>query len=384
MRDTISIIGGGISGITTAVTLQLLGYQTLCFAEHLVDEDAPHDPRFASLYPAASVIPHSVHNEHLNSLFPNSLSVFGMLYKKAFPGIAKHRHFEVFEFPVEAPDYTSFLENYLPLQQIQSSRIPHRPEAPVLYGWRFDCFVGEWPVYIQQLYKLYKQLGGKIHKKKVLKNEIGKLPSEVIINCSGIWSRELFEDTAETKITRGHTVHIFDKPKVKDSEGRICSYNYTPLPSIYATPEGEPCDVYFYPIGNKWILGGSRESGSLNKTGQWSGKVSAENVRVKGKTIPSSIIDLNGEILRNIYQQKLQPEEKMKSSAGYRFERGDVKNGLRLEKTREHGKKVIHNYGHGGAGVTLSWGCGLKVAELLEGKGAEGGRLLGKLLQKLS
>ena len=42
--------------------------------------------------------------------------------------------------------------------------------------------------------------------------------------------------------------------------------------------------------------------------------------------------------------------------------------GLRLEIERVAGKHVVHNYGHGGAGVTLSWGCAREAAALvLEG-----------------
>ena len=30
------------------------------------------------------------------------------------------------------------------------------------------------------------------------------------------------------------------------------------------------------------------------------------------------------------------------------------------------GRKVIHSYGHGGSGFTLSWGCGQAVLALAE------------------
>jgi len=36
---------------------------------------------------------------------------------------------------------------------------------------------------------------------------------------------------------------------------------------------------------------------------------------------------------------------------------------VRLESERRGAKTVVHDYGHGGAGVTLSWGCAAEVCE---------------------
>jgi D-amino-acid oxidase len=41
------------------------------------------------------------------------------------------------------------------------------------------------------------------------------------------------------------------------------------------------------------------------------------------------------------------------------------RSGVRLERDQSaDGRRVIHNYGHGGAGFTLSWGCAREVLDI--------------------
>jgi D-amino-acid oxidase len=43
-----------------------------------------------------------------------------------------------------------------------------------------------------------------------------------------------------------------------------------------------------------------------------------------------------------------------------------ARSAVRLEReTPRPGSTLVHNYGHGGAGVTLSWGCAGEVSELV-------------------
>ncbi len=47
---------------------------------------------------------------------------------------------------------------------------------------------------------------------------------------------------------------------------------------------------------------------------------------------------------------------------------------IRVEDDYFDGQIVIHNYGHGGAGVSLSWGCASTVGNLITGTGEEADR----------
>jgi glycine/D-amino acid oxidase-like deaminating enzyme len=62
-------------------------------------------------------------------------------------------------------------------------------------------------------------------------------------------------------------------------------------------------------------------------------------------------------------------EHQIESRIGYRFLRNLDGSGLRTDTQSLPGKTVVHNYGHGGAGVTLSWGCALEVTKLVSKAG---------------
>jgi glycine/D-amino acid oxidase-like deaminating enzyme len=365
MSNKITILGAGVSGITTALTLQLLGFETTIFAEKLAIDQTNKDPKFASLYPAASIIPHSITSGKIAEVFSPSQDVFEFLLNNEMPGMQIHRHYEIFEEEKADPDYASFLKNYRRIDP-EDDYLPRRPGASSLSGWSFDCLFTEWPIYIKKLFEWYEKAGGKIIRKKISSDDISQFDSKLIVNCCGIWSPDLFEDDTSKYVSKGLLIHLKDAPMLKDSSGQIPSYNYTPGKSIYADADGKAIDVYFYPRTDGWILGGTRIKGSIDKTGSFNGKDYSDTLRLSGLDIPRQVYELNREIILNTYGVDLSKFTEIGTKFGYRYIRSRQEEGLRLEESVAYDKTIIHNYGHGGAGVTLSWGCGAYIAGMIE------------------
>ena len=86
MNKEILIIGGGIAGVTTGIVLRLLGHPTRIVCRHwLGDADSTSnwyaaEPRYASQYPAASIIPHSVRIEDEAWHMKTNLRLFEALH----------------------------------------------------------------------------------------------------------------------------------------------------------------------------------------------------------------------------------------------------------------------------------------------------------------
>ncbi|MGA8534823.1 MAG: FAD-dependent oxidoreductase, partial [Candidatus Tumulicola sp.] len=52
-------------------------------------------------------------------------------------------------------------------------------------------------------------------------------------------------------------------------------------------------------------------------------------------------------------------------------------NGFALYAVTLGDKRLVHNYGHGGGGITLSWGCATLAADLLNGVATRDAAVLG-------
>jgi hypothetical protein len=383
MGKKVIVIGAGVSGITTALTLQLLGYKTEIITHKTVSDVSQKNslPEFASLFPSASVIPHSVYSDQLEDLFRRSQSIFYELRKLTFAGVTIHKHYEVFEFEPERPQYTHWMLNLQSIGNVEPNTIPRRPEDKELHGWVFDCIFADWSLYLPALYERYKEADGTVTQQKLKKDDISDLPAEIIINCSGTGGPKLFEDPSkEQLLLRGHLLHKSNAPLITNANNEIISYNYTPQASVYADPQGNACDVYCYPRKDGWVLGGSRQPTQLSDS-NWETLDNSSTYSVDEISFPRQIIDLNNEILQHSYGHSVDLSDDLTLSLGYRYIR-NRKNGLRLEQEKQTEKTVIHNYGHGGAGVTLSWGCALKVAHKVSNRDI--GELQEELLENLN
>jgi D-amino-acid oxidase len=390
------VLGGGVIGITTAIVLKLHGFQVTVVSKHSFDKlysdklsDRPAE--LASIHAAASVIPHSVDHPSEKEILAISQKFFHRLAFSAGFGVRVQRHYELFEKLTDPPEYARVVKDFQLLDDNGTSwakdkSIPRRKGAPGVWGWYFNAFFAEVPTYMNALYELYKTTGGRIREGIEITSieQIEKLEADVVVNCMGRWAVELFpDDKKNTKIIRGHMVKVGIHEVPRDERDQYFSYNYSPDPTVYSRNQNDngekgkfKADVYFYPRSDGWLLGGSRQVGYPDIGHPWRD----EDEQISGRTIkkknwelevPEPIWKLNRELLLEItgvdIDEQYKGEDKYRSFSyiGYRFGRSPI----RLEIGRElktKTKLLIHNYAHGGAGYTLSWGAAYEVLKNIE------------------
>ncbi len=193
-------------------------------------------------------------------------------------------------------------------------------------GRHYSSPLATMPVYLGYLQARFAGAGGTLEISAIasLAEVAGQAP--VVINCSGVWAHDLVPDPAVVPV-RGQVV-IAANPGIEEFV-------------IDRDPE-PPWITYMFPHGDTILLGGTNDEGNWDQDPQ--------------EHISERIVAGCAEI-----DPRLRGVEILGHRVGLRPCRPEV----RLE-SEPLGRGVLwHNYGHGGAGISLSWGCAAEITAAL-------------------
>jgi len=169
-------------------------------------------------------------------------------------------------------------------------------------------------------------LGGVIRSLDGALTDISEMESDVVVNCSGLGARTLCGDQSLVPI-RGAVVRMAG----------------TDIEECIADDLDPDLPTYIIPSHGYCVLGGYAQ------TDRWDLDVTEEEVR--------DIVSRCARLDERVHNGTV-----VGVAAGLRPGRPEV----RLETERlSTGQTVVHNYGHGGSGFTLAWGCADEAAALI-------------------
>ncbi len=194
-------------------------------------------------------------------------------------------------------------------------------------GYGFTAPIIDMSLYLDYLHGRYHALGGTLTQ-RTLTSLTEVQQGQAIINCTGLGAGALVGDEGVYPI-RGQIVVVQAAPDA-------------PIRRALMDDHGRYRICYIIPRRHDVVLGGVAE------VGRWDTAVdeaTAAEIIHKAQTLEPALAGMT------IIAHKV----------GLRPGRAAI----RLEREETAAGPVIHNYGHGGAGVTLSWGCAAAVVALL-------------------
>ena len=378
------VLGAGISGLTTAVVLQSLGLKVAMLAQYQVSEATARPlsgvalpPAVASGFAMATAYPHNLVIERLPEVMASTQEAFACLHELSTAGLSIYKLFEVFESEPVAPPLKEMRMNFRDFEGTvaslsQTVNPPVRPGADRLWGWSFETYFADMPVYLGWLWQRFLDLGGVLETSVDCRTVIerSRNSERVLVNCLGLGAHEIFDRDKQALVLRGQQILV---PALNlNAPGMPVSYNYTPAAEVFCRADGNPEYVHFFPRQDGLLLGQTREPGTIDDAGNWVGEaVKADDIVLNGVTVAKPILQLNRDILKNWLHIDI-AEQGLAARVGYRYYRDNL-GGVRLEREQlANGNVLVHNYGHGGSGITVSWGCALRAAALVVDSGLRG------------
>ncbi|MEU9478198.1 FAD-dependent oxidoreductase [Streptomyces sp. NPDC048191] len=180
------------------------------------------------------------------------------------------------------------------------------------------------PVHLAWLRERLAKAGGVVETREV--TDLAAVPAPVVVNCAGLGARSLVPDPAVRPV-RGQLV-VVENPGI----------------ATWCTAAGHSRDTstYFIPQPGGLLLGGTAEEDdwSLEPDPATAAAIVSRCAAVRPEIAGARVL---------AHRVGLRP----------------AREAVRLERQPlPDGRALVHNYGHGGAGVTVAWGCAREAAGL--------------------
>lgn len=306
MARSVGIIGAGVSGLTCGVFFAERGFSVKIFAEQVGTQTTSG---------AAGALWFPYDAEPADKVIPWALATYKVLVdlaKEASTGVSM----------IELRQYCRTGEIEIP-EWANSLGVQLLAAAPCFSnGFALRVPLMDTTIYLDYLIDRFQKAGGEIQA-GVRFEKVENVEGDFVINCAGIGARDLASDS-DLEPHRGQVAIV---PKSKNLD---CAAVCDDAPLMYVIPRTNDC-----------VFGGTNDvSDDLNPDPKTRDAIVTECSRV---------LEIeNPQILRE--RVGLRPFRK---------------SGVRLEKEKlRDGRFAIHNYGHGGSGFTLSWGCADEVSRL--------------------
>jgi len=306
----ITVLGAGVSGLTTAIRLLESGFEVTILTKEM-SPNTVSDIAAAWWYPFLAE-PVEKTNKWSSETF---YELIRLKNEENVDCITLRLGREYLKEKCELPGWSSEIPHFRVLEENEII-------SGYNFGWEIEAPVIEMNHYLPWLLSKFEKMGGEYEIKEFSK--LQDIPGNLIVNCCGLGGRELCDDN-QLRPVRGQVIYIEQDPGF----GR---FDQKPETLTYTIPRRDVT-----------VLGGTAQRDD------WEEEVRLEDTEY---------------ILSKC--EKLWPELDREKIVGTAVGLRPSRNEVRLEFESIEGKKVIHNYGHGGAGVTLSWGCADEVVKLLK------------------
>jgi D-amino-acid oxidase len=304
MKHRVAVIGAGVSGLTSALVFAERDYDVSIFAEEIAQSTTsgaaaaiwfPYDAK-----PADKVIPWALETyQVLLELSHEPRSGVSMIELRQFSRAGK----------IEIPGWA----HSLGARNLRSDQIASAFNS----GFALTVPLMDTTIYLDYLRQRLTNAGGAIQDGVRFEKVRDVDPRfDLLINCAGFGAKALVSDV-DLEPHRGQVAIV---PRI---EGLTCAMVCDDAPLMYAITRARDC-----------VFGGTNDR--------------SENLAVDLKSTARIVAECTRVL-------KIKNPPVLAERVGIRPFR---KSGVRVERELlRDGRVVIHNYGHGGAGFTLSWGC---------------------------